>query len=123
MLCFIDHDIRFGKELLIDMKEQAIRQTKSKNRTVREPGEYALENADEGKVSLYANQFTVEGEAIKNYHIVAWDYITNQQIKIRKKYRQRPMELDIVSIIKKVCPDLIQQCRNIAGLMSSLSEN
>jgi hypothetical protein len=118
---------RFMRELLDKMRQKAEKQLKSTNKRSREAGEYALTNVDENSFIMRMTiiddspvidsitRYAYKDEPIKNYHIEAWKYITGVKLKIRKRFMKKTGEFDIAEIIKKVCPEIIKQCREISN--------
>lgn len=121
--------IRFGKELCIDMKQAAFKQIESRSEKKKAAGENALKDLDPQTASIGNLAYTVgdsdfmkatdllqEGEQLKLFHLIAYNQVLSQMLKI-KKYVSKANSLDIVDIIKYLCPELIERCRGLGVIM------
>lgn len=117
----------FGKHICTDMKEAALKQIKKGTKARKLAGEKALQeagpqlaamanlkNIDGGMIS--ANELLEDGEQLKNYHVAALNKVLSDALKI-KKNMFKANSVDIVEIIKYLCPELIEQCKELAVIM------
>ncbi len=119
---------RFGKELCINMKKAALHQIEKGSKKSKEAGEYAMSDAFPESLFFLNSKssdndmvagpdIADEGEPLKNLHHVAWGKMLTELTKIKGKHAKKANSLEIAEIIKNLCPELIQQCRELAIMM------
>ncbi len=119
---------RFGKELVLDMKDAAKKQMRvgnSKNMVIA--GKYALELSDiqmhnasdkhDFTAPITTQDLLNDGEPLLNIHNVALNYISKELKQIKKQLGTQAKNYSLIDIIKKHCPELIQQFHELAGVM------
>jgi hypothetical protein len=119
----------YWKLIIPPMKKSAEIQSKHLKEKKRSPAEFALKKADANELTriseLYIQgvpiltELVKPNEEVRNYHVVAYEMILKDISTLRKRYMKKTGEKTLVGIVRKLCPELIAQCRELAILFSN----
>ncbi|MEI6947065.1 hypothetical protein V9K67_07690 [Paraflavisolibacter sp. H34] len=108
----------YRKLIVNDLREEALSQLYSSLKKERESAHYSLSGARTALVEMVREQspefnqidaYREKDEELKNFHLEAWNLITDELLMIKNKYRKVLGQTDLTEIVREFCTEELEQ--------------